>query len=115
MNHFNIEHDTLSTHRNRYIVSVSIVIYRQMLGKYPSFLSQYNTPDAIRDGYTTKFIYLCHKQDGTPAENMTKTEAEALVAAYESQYASIIKTCEDTGDWSNCPIDFSKLQLIFSK
>ncbi len=115
MSHFNMEHDNLSKYKNRYIITVKITIYRQKLGCYPPFLSHYNTPDAIRDGYTTKFWYLCVNKDGQAIENLTKSEAEDLLTAYSTKYDNIIEQCEESGNWSNCPIDFSKLQMIYSK
>jgi hypothetical protein len=110
---FNLEPDTLNN--GKYIVTVNIIIYRQLLGCYPSFLAGYNTPDAIRDGFTTKFWYICNKPEGTYAEDLTKDEAEKLVSEYTEKYETILTQCEDSGNWENSPFDFSKLTLIYSK
>ncbi|MBO5435066.1 hypothetical protein J6A31_04515 [bacterium] len=101
--------------KGRYVVTLAITIYREMLGKYPDFLSEFETPNAIRDGYTTRFIYICTKPDGTDAIDMSEADAKALADEYENKFSSVIDKCESTGDWSQSPFDFSKLDLIFNK
>ena len=70
-----------------------------MLGRYPDFLTDFDTPDSTRDGYTTRFIYICTKPDGTDAVDMSENEAVALADEYENTLRSIIMNCEKTGDW----------------
>lgn len=113
MRHFCAE--PCSLNKGKYIVTVAITIYMQMLGKYPDFLSNFDTPESKHDGYTTRFIYICNKPDGTEAVDMNEDEAMALADEYEEKFAPIIKNCESTGDWSASPFDFSRLELIFSK
>lgn len=93
-------------HKGRYYIAVKIVIYREKLGKYPDFLSGYNIKST--DGYSTKFAYLL-------AENLDFNIAEIICSALETKYAAILRDCENSGNWNNCPFDFSRLEILWSK
>ena len=99
----------------KFVVELSIVIYRAKLGKYPSFLSRFGTPDNERDGFTTKFCYIMNDENGNPYVSLTEEEATKIADTLEEKYRDIILECEDTGDWDSCPIDFDKLDLVFYK
>lgn len=94
---------------DKYYISVTIVIYRAKLGKFPDFLDWCETSRNAREGYPTKFGYL------TDHTMLSKNEAEKIAAELEVKYAATIKTCEDSGDWTNSPFDFSKMDLLWSR
>jgi hypothetical protein len=94
---------------DKYYISVNIVIYRAKLGKFPNFLDWCETPRNAREGYPTKFVYL------TEYTMLEKKEAERIAEELEIKYGDIIRQCEDSGDWSNSPFDFSKMDLLWSK
>ena len=109
--HFFVENDTLA--QGKFIVSLKIVIYRHRLGCYPDFLANFGTPDKIRDGYTTKFWYICEDENGNEYANLSEDEANKVATMLEEKYSAMIETCEDTGNWNNYP--FKNLTLIYHK
>ena len=92
---------------DKYYIAVSIVIYRELFGKYPDFLKDFENSAHL--GYTTKFTFLV---PGT--ETMSKLEADMKRHICETQYEPMLRNCENTGDWSNSPFDFSKMELLRS-
>lgn len=90
-----------------YHIECFIVIYRHRLRKYPDFLSDFDSPKSIRDGFTTKF-YLLVKDDIE-----TKEMADKLCKEYNEQYSKMIDECEDTGNWDKFP--FKKCPLVYYK
>lgn len=94
---------------DKYYISVGIVVYRAKLGKFPAFLDWCETPRNAKEGYPTKFCYL------TDHVMLNKDEAERIATELEAKYAAAIKACEDSGDWTNSPFDFSKMDLLYSK
>lgn len=112
--YFHVETDPLK--EGTFIITLSITIYRQMLGKYPSFLSEFGTPDKERDGFTTRFWYLMKdEKNEVYALLENKEEAEKIALRLERTYAKSIKECENSGIWEDCPINFDELTLIFHK
>lgn len=105
MNSFYIEKEPHTT--DKYYIAVIIVIYRAMLGKYPDFLSQYERN--TRDGFSTKFAYL------TDYTMLEKSAAEAKCKELEKRYAHVLREYENSGDWSNSPFNFSKMDMLWSK
>ena len=96
MNRFSVEEDTLA--KDKYIVSVLIIIYRNKLGCYPDFLKDFENPKAAREGYDTKFWYVV-----PDATSLSYSDACKLRDKYETEYKKLIDTCEETGDWSEYP------------
>ena len=96
-------------HDDKYYISVSIVIYRNMLGKFPSFLDWCETPRNASDGYPTKFGYL------TEYTMLNKEDAERIAQELETKYSDIIRECENSGDWTKSPFDFNKMDLLWSR
>lgn len=94
---------------NKYYVSVSIVIYRAKHGRYPDFLQWCETERNAREGYPTKFCYL------TDHVMLEQTEAESIAKTLEEKYSKQLRQCEDSGDWSDSPFDFTKMDLLYSK
>lgn len=95
--------------KEKYHVDVKIVIYRAMLGKYPDFLSHCETERNAREGYPTKFCYC------TEHTMLDKNDAERIADELEEKYAETLSECEKSGDWTNSPYDFSKMDLLWSK
>ena len=111
MRYFAIEQDSLNP--GTFIVTLKLVVYRQLHGRYPEFLKRFDTADAARDGYSTKFWFLCKKEDGTDAAGMTLKEAKDLASKYEGKYWKILEFCEISGNWTTYP--FEGLELIYHK
>jgi hypothetical protein len=95
--------------KGKYYISVAIVIYRALHGKYPDFLQGCETERNAREGYPTKFCYL------TEEVMLEKKEAENKLAALEEKYGETLRECENSGDWSKSPFDFSKMELLWMK
>lgn len=106
MNSFYIEKEPYA--KEKYYIAVKIFIYRNLLGRYPNFLSY--CEHGYPDGLPTKFVYLV---DGTTElnENDAREKCEEL----EHKYSHILRECENSGDWSKCPFDFGKMELLWSK
>lgn len=94
---------------DRYYISVTIVIYRALHKKYPDFLQWCETPKNAKEGYPTKFCYC------TEHTMLSKTEASTMAEKLENEYAPKLRACEESGDWSQSPYDFTKMQLLYSK
>ena len=92
----------------KYYIAVKIVIYREKHGRYPDFLSWCETPDNKRDGYNTKFAFVTE-------EMLDYEDAKIRCEELEKAYAEKLRECENTGDWTDCPIDFHKLELLWNK
>lgn len=92
---------------DKYYIFVKIIIYRNLLGKYPDFLIEYDSK--TKYGYTTKFAYLT--EHTMLNFNAAKTKCEEL----NKKYSTILNTCETTGDWTNSPFDFNKMELLWCK
>ena len=106
MTTFAIEPDVLN--KDRYIITVHITIYRQKFGCYPDFLQDFETPRAAREGYDTKFWFIV-----PDCVNLLREDAEHKCNMYEKRYGTLIRNCEETGDWTNCPR--TKADLIYHK
>lgn len=106
MNSFYIEEEPYE--KEKYYIGVKIVIYRTLLGKYPDFLSFYERNS--KDGYTTKFAYLIDE-----ATQLSKNEAKKKCEELECEFSNVLRECENSGDWSKCPFDFSKMDLLWCK
>lgn len=105
MNSFYVEKEPFAP--DKYYIAVKIIIYRNMLGKYPDFLVQYET--SAKDGFSTKFAYL------TDYTMLEKSVAEAKCEELEKRYTHILRECENSGDWSNSPFGFSKMDMLWSR
>lgn len=103
---FAIEPDSLN--KNRYIITVLIIIYRAEFGCYPEFLKSFDTPRAAKEGYDTKFWFLVPE-----AENLTLSQARDLLDKYNNDYYDLIRNCENTSNWDDYP--FKNAELIYHK
>ena len=107
MNKFNINpepHD-----KDLYYISLNIVIYREKLGQYPSFLKDFENSSEY--GYSTKFKYFLDEKYAL----LTKEKAMEEMSKLEEKYKDILNHCEETGDWSTFPLDFDKMTLLESR
>ncbi|MBQ1187920.1 MAG: hypothetical protein IIX62_02400 [Peptococcaceae bacterium] len=111
MRYFHVEED--SFYPGLYMVTLKIVIYRHIHGKYPDFLKSFDTEDAARNGHSTNFWFLCKQMNGEDAVLLTREEAMRLADTYEAKYREIISYCETSGNWESYP--FKDLALVYSK
>lgn len=89
---------------NTYRIECKIVIYRNMLGKHPDFITVTGNE---HDGFYTKYWLLIN--DDIP----TQSEADEMCNNYNKNYNTIISEAEHSGDWSKFP--FKDRPLVYYK
>lgn len=92
--------------KGTYQITVKIIIYRNLLGRYPHFLADFETESP----YDRKKMFTFFVEG-----DLDYDTAAAKRADLEQSFSKIIQHCEHTGEWEKSPFYFGQMKLLNAK